>query len=374
MRILHVGVGNLGPGGVATYLSAVVEGQRLDGAEVELVELWPGRQPGPHDPLPLASYSALVELAGERRPDIVHLHSLLPRYDSLGPGLVLTAHDHLAHCPSGGRYLSRSGRECTRKFGLAACLWGHYVDACGSRRPKGLRNRFRLVRAATDFPGRWVAPSAFSLERLSERGIPPDRLHLVPNPAPPAPPEARRTMPGREFLFVGRLLPNKGCGVALRAVSRVEGARLRILGDGPEKPLLESMAGALGVSDRVSFEGWLPKAEVDDRMGNCLALLVPSLWPEPFGLVVLEAFGKSRPVIASRTGGLTDLVDDGRNGRLFRAGDPDELAGAMRSFLEATPDMLHRMGREGARDAREKFSLRTHLAGLETVYGAARGA
>lgn len=371
MRILHVGVGNLGPGGVTTYLNVVSAGQRNDGNEVDIVEVWPVRSPDPADPIAFASHDELLGHIARTAPDVVHLHSLLPGYSGIGKNSVLTVHDHLPHCPSGGRFLDGPQEACTRDFGFLRCLAGHYFDRCGSRHPTGFVKRFLKSRNAISFPGQWIAPSSDSRSRILKRGIRPDRVHLVRNPSPMPPCGSKSDFPSSEFLFVGRLFPNKGCEVAVRAVAMTDTPRLRILGDGPSKAGIEHLARELGISDRIAFDGWLPRRDVVDLLGSCTALVVPSLWPEPFGLVVLEAFSLGRPVIASRIGGLLDLVDDGRNGALFDPGSAEQLAALLRRFSSARSEDLELMGREGLKDVADRFSLRHHLDELDSVYRSA---
>lgn len=368
MRILHVGIGNLSPGGVSTYVGQVVAAQRGRGHEVVLAELWPAPEIASPADLTISSLDALPELARRTRCDVLHLHSQLPAYEGIPPNTVITAHEHSAHCPAGGRYLTLLRRECKKPYGQVGCLAGHFLFRCGSRDPGSISRRFEVTTKAIDFEGIWIAPSSYSRERLLERGMSPDRVRLVSNPGPEGTVhDAERPGPHGEFLFVGRLVPNKGCDVAIRAVARSPELRLRILGDGPSRSELESLATRLGVGDRVAFDGWCDRPEVERRLAECLALVVPSMWPEPFGLVALEAFAKGRPVLASRTGGLTDIVVPGSNGLLFRPGSDEQLCRAMTTLWNDRPS-ADQMGIEGARTLVTRFSMESHLESLEKIY------
>lgn len=368
MRILHVGVGNLSPGGVSTYVRQIVAGQRARGHDAILAELWPA--PGTASPAErtLSDIDALPDLVDETGCDVLHLHSQLPTYSRIRPNAVITAHEHSAHCPAGGRYLPRLRRECRKPYGPVGCLVGHFLFRCGSRDPGSISRRFEVTRRVVEFPGTWIAPSTYSRTRLLERGLRPQTIRLVPNPGPaPLETDAEGSASDEEFLFVGRLVPNKGCDVAIRAVARSPGLRLRILGDGPSRSELESLARRLGAGDRVRFDGWCSRPEVERRLRRCLALVVPSLWPEPFGLVALEAFAGGRPVVASRTGGLVDIVETGRNGLLVDPGSADQLHRAMVS-LRNDRALADRMGIEGSVSLAERFSLESHLNALDEIY------
>src|SRR5690606_20495241 len=98
-------------------------------------------------------------------------------------------------------------------------------------------------------------------------------------------------------------------------------ARLRVVGEGPERPALEALARSLGLDGAVSFRGWVSPADVEHELADAWAQVVPSLWAEPLGLIALEAIVRGVPVIASAAGGLGEIVEHGRSGLLFPNGD-----------------------------------------------------
>lgn len=368
MKILHVGVGNLGPGGVATYVRAVVEGQRAAGHEVVLSQLWSPPDSFEMVQEKLPDLPSLDLLRRTLEPDVVHAHSQLPDYQALGPRAVVTAHEHTAHCPSGGRYLQARRRVCTRHHGWLACLWGHYVDHCGSRSPSNIRWRMQLTEHASAFTGHWVAPSRYTRDQLVERGLDANRVHLVHNPGPTnTPGRSHPPKPGK-VVFLGRLVPNKGVDVLLHAAARVPALELSILGDGPELTGLRNLSERLGLGNRATFQGWVGPETVQRELSDCAVLAVPSLWPEPFGLVALEAAAQGIPVVASDVGGLRDVVSSGETGLLVPPGDISRWSEALRDLL-ALPDAGAAMGAAAVKSCRSRFSLESHLAELDTVYG-----
>lgn len=148
----------------------------------------------------------------------------------------------------------------------------------------------------------------------------------------------RRPVPDR-FLFVGRLAGKKGVHVALRALHRVPGARLRVVGDGPERGRLEALAAEVGVTDRVEFVGKLANREVLGELSRARALLIPSV-VAPDGdrdgtpVVLGEAVAAGTPVVASALGGLAEHIDDEVTGLLVSPDDPAALARAVHRVLE----------------------------------------
>jgi glycosyltransferase involved in cell wall biosynthesis len=123
--------------------------------------------------------------------------------------------------------------------------------------------------------------------------------------------EAAGRPPG-SFVFCGRLVSDKGCDLAIRALAEVRranrAATLTIIGDGPEKGPLMQLAQALGVSDAVTFTGALPFREVAARLRAHRCTVVPSIWEEPFGIVVLEGLASGCEVIVTDRGGLPEAL------------------------------------------------------------------
>lgn len=368
MKILHVGVGNLGDGGVATYVDSVAQAQIDAGLEVFVSEIWSPEKTLPRVERSFQAIDEIGEFARRWRADVVHLHSQLHNYSGIPSAAVLTAHEHTSHCPSGARYLHRTRTVCDRNPSLLNCLWGTYVDRCGSRNPARFRERSLLTRKSRDFHGHWVAPASFTRDWLLRIGFESRRVHLVHNPNPFTPPIEYPSAPQeRTVLFLGRLVQNKGCDVLIRAMAHLPGAKLVILGDGPELGSLQALAADCAVSDRCEFRGWAPTAEVQETCRTSTVLAVPSLWPEPFGLVALEAASAHLPVVASAVGGIPDIIDHGRTGLLVPPGDVEALHRALTSLLDQ-PALARTMGTRAARRCARRFGLPLHLRRLEAVY------
>lgn len=137
---------------------------------------------------------------------------------------------------------------------------------------------------------------------------------------------------GWRFLYVGRIDERKGIGLAIEALAHAPEAALRIVGGGDpqEAERLRDLARDTGVADRVDFVGPVARERLADVYAESDALVFPVTWPEPFGLVPLEAMAVGRPVIASGRGGSADYLRDGANALLFDADEPGTLAAAMR--------------------------------------------
>ena len=210
----------------------------------------------------------------------------------------------------------------------------------------------------------WLAGQAagFAPElagRVAVAPMPVDDLAFSPGPG---------GQPRDELLFVGRLDRQKGAEVAVAALARLTGPAaalpLRIVGGGPEEPALRRLAGELGVAGRVRWDGQLSQAELAGRYRRAAALVVPGR-DEGLGLVAVEGQLSGAPVVAAASGGLLDVVADGRTGRTFPPGSPDALARTVEAVL-ADPDGSARM----ALAARERAAARFGTAGAAKAYAA----
>jgi len=139
----------------------------------------------------------------------------------------------------------------------------------------------------------------------------------------------------REILYVGQLIVRKRVDLLLQAFSRLAepSTRLRIIGQGAEAQHLHQLAGQLGLADRVSFVQGLPNAEIVSAMAAADVLVLPSRF-DGWGAVVNEALMVGTPVICSDRCGASDVIENGRNGYVFEAGNADALKGRLQRLCE----------------------------------------
>jgi len=186
---------------------------------------------------------------------------------------------------------------------------------------------------------------------------------------------ARRTKDPFELLFVGRLVRRKGVAVLLRAAALLAADRrlhVRIVGGGPEKEALLSEASRLGVSDQITFDGVVDSERLDDILRRCDALVLPAIVTETgdtegLGVVLIEAMGYGKPVIASAAGGIVDIVRDGDTGILVPPGDASALANAITGAMDH-PAELAAIADRGRAYAETEFSWDAIVSRLLHVY------
>jgi glycosyltransferase involved in cell wall biosynthesis len=203
-----------------------------------------------------------------------------------------------------------------------------------------------------------VSVSQFVGAKLREAGVLHDRIRVKPNFAWP---NERREGEGDYFLVLGRLSREKGFD---RVVGNLPwGARLLVVGDGPERAHLTSLAGR-----GVEFRGAVAESEVQALLRRTRALLVPSRCYEGQPRVILEAFAAGVPVLASSLGGLPELVEDGVNGLLISPNDNREWRLAVEQLMDL--NMSNRLGAGAYRTWETNFTPHQALGNLESVYSA----
>lgn len=293
------------------------------------------------------------------RNDVVYATSMLGR-------AVLGA--TLARRPVVVKLVADEAYERARRWGLFE------GDLDAFQRFRG-GTRVRLLRKARDRALRrvdhLVCPSGYLAALAVGWGVPRERVTVLPNAAPPLPPlpgrdEARERLgvDGAVLAFAGRITKQKSLGVALDALARVEDVSLLVAGDGPDLPEVRLRAAQLDLDGRVRFLGPLGRDEVLELFRAADASLLTSSW-ENFPHTVVEALAVGTPVIATRVGGVPELVRDEENGLLVPPGDVDAVASAVRRLI-GEPGLRDRLAAAAARSV-EELRPETVYARLEEI-------
>lgn len=378
MRIAHYAPDLWSNGGVATYVRRLATEQTTRGHEALLLsQVAPPANlsdlVGPTGPATYVSVpdaTRVYDVAQAHCSDIVHLHKPVPERPPTELPTLRTMHDNTAACPSGTRYLARTGTPCPRIASLPACLWGHAVDGCGSRHPKRLQHNFQRMaseqRVLSGMPV--VAVSNYIRQEMIRAGYDADTITVVPSPAPTRPsplPPSSAAVP--HFLFMGRVVPEKGLEWLLRALATVDvQIHLDVAGDGYELDEARSLSTELGLDDRVTFHGWVAPSDITPLLAKARAVVVPSLWHEPAGLVTLEAAAAGRPVIASRVGGIPEYAHPSFS-LLVAPNDVSGLASHL-TRLASDASLAAEMGRTGHSCAQERFGMNQFVENMDSVY------
>jgi len=314
-------------------------------------------------------------IALRSRPDIALVHNFFPLISPslhrtcrrLGIPVVQYVHNYRLFCPSST--LWRNGRPCRQCLGWPLAVPG-VVHGCyrgsvpGSVAVAGVVGIHRMIRTWTTCVDMYVAVSEFAADICRKGGLPPERVCVMPNAVHPDPGVGAGN--GGYLVFVGRLTAEKGVGTLLKAWSGLEKrAALKIVGDGPERRRLQAEAAGM---PGVEWLGARPLPETLDIIGGATALVFPSEWPEPFGRVVIEAYAKGTPVVASRVGATGELVDDGETGFLCQAGDPAALGARLAEVLRMPEDARLAMRARARKRYEERYTgLRNHERRMQIV-------
>lgn len=378
MRILHIYNDHRGGGGADRTTAATIEVLREQGVEVETLardsrSLTPGLR-GKVQAFAGGFYAAdalreFQRTVAARRPDIVHTHELYPlispwvhrRCVQAGLPVVATCNDFRLSCPIATHY--------TRSAECHDCLGGHEF-ACVRRNCRDnlaeslayagrgwFARRMGLFHGAVD---RFVTISQYQLDFMRDRqGVPPERLALnycaIRIPEQPVADPSQGTYVG----YAGRFVTEKGVEVLLEAC-RLARLPLRLAGDAPQHPAVRPEDDAQCVTTR-------SPAELADFYRGARVMVVPSVWPETFGIVAAEAMSHGVPVVVSRTGGLQGSVRDGETGLLAEPGNARDLAHKIGRIWHSA-ELARRLGAAAAQHAAAVFSRRAHFERLMQIY------
>ena len=312
----------------------------------------------------------VAQLIEREHPDVVHVHNLYPLISPsllvtcrrLNVPVVMTCHNYRLMCPTA--FHLNNGGVCERCCGgreywciLKNCR-GNIFESVAYALRNAVAQKFRLFKDNVTF---FIAPTEFLKARLVDAGFRDQHIADLPYPVP-IPDSGIEAAGGQYIAYAGRISPEKGIDTLLAAAARLPEVPVRIAGDGPiRRQLFEKApknARSLGLLDRPQMWNFYRKARF---------LLVPSVWFEVSPMVILEAMSHGLPVIASRIGGLAELVEDGVTGFLFEPGNVEDLADKMKLLWE-NPDLCRQMGEAGREKAIREYSEDVYYKRLMAVY------
>jgi glycosyltransferase involved in cell wall biosynthesis len=321
----------------------------------------------------------IVALIERTRPDLAHLHniyhqispSILPALKDAGVPVVMTLHDLKLACPN---YTMRTqGEICER------CLPHRYHEAVRHRCVRGSR----LASALCALEAYWhhhrgtylrnvdafVVPSDFYRRKMVQAGVAAEKVVWIPSFT-----HVERYDPaylGSDYcLYLGRLSAEKGLLTLVEAMRGLDGGKLVVVGDGPLRTRLEETVRTSKLA-HVDILGPRWGAELIELLRGARFTVIPSEWYENCPRSCIESFACGKPVIASRVGGLPEMVVDGETGLLFEPFSVDDLRNKL-ARLFAAEDLVVAMGRRARAKAEREYCVEAHLRKLLPVYEAVR--
>jgi len=322
-----------------------------------------------------------ASLIAEAGVELAYLHnvynymspSLIHACRDAGVPVVMRVADYNLLCPEYSCF--RRGRPCT------ACVGRGYLQALPRRCVKGSLAA-TAARVFSMYVHRWlriyqhiqrfITPSRFMRDLMIQGGFPPDRITHVPSCYEAgADAQSLSTRPRTHLLYFGRVSPEKGLDVLIRALAllRPEVELLIAGGDRQgETQRLQALCAQLGL-EQVRFLGHCSREQVEELVAGALFTVFPSRWYDNCPMAILESYAQGTPVLAARIGGIPEQVDEG-TGWLFEPGDPEDLARQMKAAL-AQPALLASQGAAAREKIRTVYSVARHVSELERLFAEA---
>lgn len=315
----------------------------------------------------------LRKLLADFRPDVAHLHciyhhlspSILPVLSEAGIPVVMTAHDLKIACPA-YKMLNRGG-VCERcRTGSVFNVVRHRCvrDSLGASAIVAVESALqRAMNTYRRYLQKVVVPSKFFLEKFVEWGWTREQLVYIPNYV-----DANAYRPqfeaGDYFLYFGRMAPEKGVRILLRAAA-IAGVRLKLAGTGPELDSLRALCTELGTD--AEFVGFRSGSDLHDLIRGARAVVLPSEWYENAPMSVLESFALGKPVIGARIGGIPEMVTN-EVGWTFQSGEVDELAASLEKVNAMGTAEIARFGHAARSLVGDRFSRGRYVDAMTGLY------
>jgi len=210
---------------------------------------------------------------------------------------------------------------------------------------------------------RYISPSKFLRRKFIEFGFPPDKISHIPNLI-----YADRIVPqfgGQYGLYFGRLAPEKGIKTLLKSLKQNADIPFKIAGDGVSAEALKTFARQNGIKN-IEFTGFKTGTELAELVRASKFVVVPSEWYENLPYSVMEAFAFGKPVIATNIGGISEMIDDGRNGLLFEYRNHSQLSERLRVLFK-DGELCKKIGREARKDAEVRYNPKIHYKQISTL-------
>ena len=322
------------------------------------------------------SVLAIRDMIIRHRPEVAHFQNVFGVISpscyyachELGVPVVQTVHNYRLVCPSAD--LFRNGQSCESCVGRRIA-WPGVAHRCyhASRLQTTV---VAMMIAGHQWLNTWesqvdtyIAPSECIRRTLIRGGFSPNKILLKPNFVG-SDPGYKHASGSKYAVFAGRLSREKGVDVLVEAWKHISELPLLILGDGTEKSRIEMLIESAKLTN-IEMLGYKPRADLLEIVKDAAFVIVPSQWPEAFGLAVIEAFACGVPVIATRIGAFPELIEEGRTGLMFGPGSSTELANKVKWAVQH-PLEMDAIGIAARGEYERRYTAATNYPLLSGIY------
>ena len=274
----------------------------------------------------------MKEALEDFKPDIVHLNnfqrqlsaSIIDAIKEKNIQVVFTAHDMNAICPASAMlYEGKICEECIEK-GYMSCIKKSCIKDSKLKSALGIvekkyYDRKKIYKKIDCI----ISPSNFIKRQLDKGKLNYSRIEVIHNFVNTT--DTNDTKIGDYAFYFGRLSIEKGIMNLVKAISNIENSFLYIAGNGPEKENIEKFISENNLENKIKLLGYLRQEEIREYIKNSRFVVLPSVWYENCPYSILETMEIGKPIIGANIGGIPELIEDGKNGYLYKYDDIDML-------------------------------------------------
>jgi glycosyltransferase involved in cell wall biosynthesis len=307
----------------------------------------------------------LKQVLKEFNPDVVHINSIF--YHS-SPAIliplnntpnIMTLHDYKIICPATNDILIQS--SCQKLFDQ------NCMNCVGILKYYPEKLKMYIFKKVLKNIDMFISPSISLKDDIEKNGI--NNINIIHhgiNLLNYSKIKKRHTL-----LYVGRLSKEKGIEYLIKAmpiiIKKIPQIHLNIVGYGPERGNLENLTKQLKIKDNVTFFNQVPNNSIEEYYKKSSVIIVPSIWPEPFGLIGPEAMSVGRPIIATNIGGIPEWLENGKTGYLVPPRDSNAISKKVIQLI-SNHKLMDKMGNAGRKKAENEFDIKLYVKKIEKKY------
>lgn len=312
--------------------------------------------------------------------DIINIHNifdihLIKTLFKILP-IVKSVHSPNNICPGRDKFLRFSEKTCNQCWGTI-CIKNSYTQGCAPRNPVNLLKALIYVdyevKRASKLYKKIIVYSEYIKNECIKSGIKENMIEVIPyfTDVNKMVFEKVKTNKERKLFFAGRLVTSKGVHSLIEAVAPILKSKdnivLDIVGDGIQKKLFEELTCNLGIEDKVVFHGWLDRDNTMSLMSDSEIVIFPSIYPEAFGIVGIEAMAFGKPVVAFNVGGVSTWLKNNITGFLIENNSVEEMTEKIEKILE-DHTLYVKFSENGLKYHKNHFTEKIHMESLYLIY------